>query len=124
MSFQKGWAAVGNKTTHTNFPVRQYRAFIFFQGLSSSPKKEYGCTILIPNCLVAISSRIFLIKEGRKYSTVPYLSLNEEILAVGADKGLGEEGREVDHDLSEQRADGSQRHLQLLGQLRLPATAV
>jgi hypothetical protein len=30
----------------------------------------------------------------------------------------------VDHDLSEQRAYGSQRHLQLLGQLRLPATAV
>ncbi len=37
---------------------------------------------------------------------------------------LREEWREVNHDLSEQRADGSQRHLQLLSQLRLPATAV
>jgi len=42
---------------------------------------------------------------------------------VRANKCLGEEGRKVDHDLSEQRADGSQRHLQLLGQLRLPETA-
>ena len=64
----------------------------------------------------------FKSKEGE--NTVRYLSLNEEILAVGANEGLGEEGRKVDHDLSEQRADGSQRHLQLLGQLRLPATAV
>ncbi len=43
---------------------------------------------------------------------------------MGANKRLGEEGRKVDHDLSEQRADGSQGHLQLLSQLRLPATAV
>ncbi len=64
----------------------------------------------------------FKLKEGE--NTVRYLSLDEEILAVGADKRLGEEGRKVDHDLSEQRADGSQRRLQLLGQLRLPATAV
>jgi hypothetical protein len=37
---------------------------------------------------------------------------------------LREEGYLVNHDLFEQWADGSQRHLQLLGKLRLPAIAV
>ena len=49
-----------------------------------------------------------------------HLALNEKVLAVGADQGLGQEGGEVDHDLPEQGADGAQGHLQLLGQLRLP----
>lgn len=51
-------------------------------------------------------------------------TLHQQLLAVAADQGLGQEGREVQHDLAQQRADGPQRRLQLVRERGLSRGAV
>ena len=61
-----------------------------------------------------LNNRLAVLERGQSFA------LHQEFLAVGSDQRLGQEGREVHHDLSQKGANGPQGGLQLLGEGRLP----